>query len=65
MPHVLDPRALRNEAAYLAALEELDSLLEADPDTPAGYRFDELVTLIEAWEARADPAPRSAGARWR
>jgi hypothetical protein len=52
MAHVLDPRELQSEAAYLAALDELDYLLSTDPDTPAGFRFDELVTLIEAWEAR-------------
>lgn len=52
MAHVLEPRELQSEAAYLAALDELDSLLSTDPDTPAGFRFDELVDLIEAWEAR-------------
>jgi hypothetical protein len=59
MAHLLDPGALQSEAAYLAALDELDSLLAADPDTPAGHRFDELVNLIEAWR----PACR-AGLRW-
>jgi hypothetical protein len=62
MAHVLDPKTLQTEAAYLAALDELDSLLATDPDTPAGHRFDELVALIEAWEARQHPRP--AAARW-
>jgi HTH-type transcriptional regulator/antitoxin HigA len=57
MPHLLDPHELQSEAAYLAALDELDSLLATDPDTPAGHRFDELVTLIEAWEARHHTTP--------
>ena len=62
MAHLLDPGALQSEAAYLAALDELDSLLAADPDTPAGHRFDELVNLIEAREARP---PSSRGpVRW-
>ena len=52
MPHVLDPQRLDNEAAYLAALDELEELMATDPDTPAGRRFDELVALIEAYEAR-------------
>lgn len=62
MAHVLDPKALHSEAAYLAALEELDNLLAADPDTPAGHRFDELVDLIEAWEATQHPL--TGAARW-
>ncbi len=52
MPHLLDPPRLDNEAAYLAALDELDLLMATDPDTPAGRRFDELVDLIEDYEAR-------------
>lgn len=53
MPHVLDPQHLDSEAAYLAALDELEQLMATDPDTPAGRRFDELVALIEDYEARA------------
>jgi HTH-type transcriptional regulator/antitoxin HigA len=63
MPHLLDPPSLRTEAEYRAALDELDTLLVADPDTPAGARFDELTALIEAWEAQAHPPP--AAMRWR
>ncbi len=54
MSHLLDPRCLRDEAAYTAALDELDDLMAADPGTPAGNRFDELVVLIEEYEARRD-----------
>jgi PHD/YefM family antitoxin component YafN of YafNO toxin-antitoxin module len=53
MPHVLDPQRLDSEAAYLAALDELEQLMATDPDTPAGRRFDELVELIDEYEARA------------
>jgi len=56
MPHLLDPQRLDNEAAYLAALDELEELMAIDPDTPAGRRFDELVALIEEYEARQDAA---------
>jgi hypothetical protein len=52
MPHLLDPRRLGDRKAYLAALDELDALMAVDPDTPAGRRFDELVALIEEYEAR-------------
>ena len=54
MPHLLDPSCLADEAAYAAALDELDDLLLADPGTPGGYRFDELVVMIEDYEARRD-----------
>ncbi len=62
MAYALDLRELKTEAAYLAALDELDCLLSTEPDTPAGFRFDELVNLIEAWEARHDAAPTAS--RW-
>ena len=56
MAHLLDPAALQSEADYRAALAELDDLVAADPGAPAGHRFEELVNLIEAWEARDHPA---------
>ncbi len=56
MSHLLDPSRLDSETAYGAALDELESLLLSDPDTPAGRRFDELVALIEDYEARHWPA---------
>ena len=55
MSHVLDPSCLPDDAAYAAALDELEDLMLADPDTPAGRRFDELVALIEDYEARHWP----------
>ena len=54
MPHLLDPLQLRNESQYCAALDELEDLMLADPGTPAGLRFDELVRLIEDYEVRRD-----------
>ncbi|HEY7905103.1 MAG TPA: hypothetical protein VIH36_16755 [Casimicrobiaceae bacterium] len=56
MSHILDPERLANDADYSAALSELEDLMLADPDTPAGRRFDELVHLIEDFEARHWPA---------
>ena len=43
--------ALRDDNAYVAAMDELDGLALAEPDTPAGRRFDELVRLIEEYDA--------------
>ena len=54
MTHLLDPPALADDAAYAAALDELDDLMMAEDGTPAGRRFDELSVLIEEYEARRD-----------
>lgn len=54
MSHLLDPASLTSEADYAAALDELEDLMLADPGTPGGRRFDELVDLIEEYEAQRD-----------
>ena len=54
MAHLLDPASITTEAAYAAALDELEDLMLADPGTPGGRRFDELVDLIEEYEAQSD-----------
>jgi antitoxin component HigA of HigAB toxin-antitoxin module len=54
MTHLLDPPALADESAYARALDELEALMCSEPGTPAGRRFDELVVLIEEYEARRD-----------
>lgn len=56
MSHVLDPGRLRGNGDYAAALDELEDLMLSDQDTPAGRRFDELVALIEEYEAHSWPA---------
>ena len=48
MAHLLDPSCLRDDAAYVAALDELEDLMLADPDTPGGRRFDELAVLARS-----------------
>lgn len=54
--------AIRNENDHQAALEELDGLVLAEPGTPPGRRFDELVHLIDEYAARRSgymlPPPR-------
>ena len=54
MTHVLAPSQIRDDTQYCAALDELEDLMLADPGTPAGRRFDELVRLIEDYEVRRD-----------
>jgi HTH-type transcriptional regulator / antitoxin HigA len=54
MTHLLDPPALADERDYVRALDDLEDLMLADPGTPAGRRFDELVVLIEEYEAKRD-----------
>lgn len=54
MAHLFDPPALKDDAAHALALDELEHLMLADPGTPGGRRFDELVRLIEEYEARRD-----------
>ena len=55
MCHVLDPKAITTYREYQAALHELDELMLADPDTPAGRRFGELVALLDAYELSREP----------
>jgi HTH-type transcriptional regulator/antitoxin HigA len=37
---------------YAAALNEIEKLMTAQPNTPQGEKFDELVTLVEVYEAK-------------
>jgi hypothetical protein len=56
--------AIRDERDYAAALDEFDSLVLAEPGTPPGRRFDELVRLIDEYAVRrkrAVASPRLRG----
>jgi antitoxin component HigA of HigAB toxin-antitoxin module len=44
--------AIRDDRDHAAALDELDDLMLSEPGTPPGRRFDELVLLIDDYEAR-------------
>lgn len=46
---------IRTAEDYQAALEEIERLMDAQPDTPAGDRLDVLATLVEAWEEKHCP----------
>jgi HTH-type transcriptional regulator/antitoxin HigA len=48
-------RAIKTEQDYETVLAEIDSLMDAEPDTPEGDRLDILTTLVEAYEAKHHP----------
>jgi HTH-type transcriptional regulator/antitoxin HigA len=48
--HPIKP--IKTEADYQHALQEIESLFEAQPNTPEGDRLDVLTTLIEAYEEK-------------
>jgi HTH-type transcriptional regulator / antitoxin HigA len=51
----MEIKPIKNERDYRKALKEIDSLMDARPNTPEGDRLDVLVTLVEAWEERHWP----------
>ena len=51
----MDIKPIKTDADYRAALNEVESLMIAEPDTPEGEKLDVMVTLIEAYEARHFP----------
>ena len=54
---MMEIRPIRNDADLMAALAEVDQLIEGDPElgTPAGDKLDVLATLIEAYESKNFP----------
>jgi HTH-type transcriptional regulator/antitoxin HigA len=48
----MDIKPIKTEADYEVALAEIEGLMNAKPDTPAGARLDVLTTLVEAWEEK-------------
>lgn len=57
-------KPIKTEADYDAALAEIDTLMDVEPETVDGDRLDVLVTLVEAYEAKhwriASPDPIEA-----
>ncbi len=51
----MDIKPIKTDADYEAVLQEIDRLMDAEPDTPQGDRLDVLVTLVEAYEAKHYP----------
>ena len=51
----MEIKPIRNEADYDAALEAIDGLMGAAPNTPDSDTLEVLVTLVEAYEAERWP----------
>src|SRR5215211_4381095 len=52
---VMDIRPIKTEADYLAALQRVDALMQAQPNTLEGDDLDILTTLIAAYEEQHYP----------
>jgi HTH-type transcriptional regulator/antitoxin HigA len=51
----MEIKPIKSERDYRKALKEIDSLMDARPNTREGDRLDVLVTLVEAWEEKHWP----------
>ena len=51
----MEIKPIKTERDYRRMLRELDTLMDARPNTPAGDRLDVLATLAEAWEEKHYP----------
>lgn len=51
----MDIKPIRTKADYRGALKEVESLMNAEADTPEGERLDVLATLVEAYERKHFP----------
>lgn len=48
-------KPIRNEDDYRNALNQIETLMDAQENTPEGDQLDILVTLVEAYERKAYP----------
>lgn len=48
----MDIRPIKTEEDYQIALEKIESLFNAKPDTPEGDHLEVLTTLVEAYEEK-------------
>ena len=51
----MDSRPIKSETDFRTALQEIESLMRAEPSTPAGERLDVMATLVEAYERPHSP----------
>ena len=51
----MEIKPIRTRRDYDAALNEIEGLMDAKRNSPAGDKLDVLVTLVEAYEARHFP----------
>ena len=54
----MDATPIKTKRDHRRVLKEIEGLMDAQRNTPKGDRFDVLVTLVEAWEAKHDPIDR-------
>jgi len=52
---MMEIKPIYTQADYQAALQNIESLMMAKPNTPDGEKLDVLVTLVEAYEAKHYP----------
>jgi HTH-type transcriptional regulator / antitoxin HigA len=52
---MMDIKPIKNQRDHRRVLKEIDALMDAKANTPAGDRLDVLVTLAEAWEEKHHP----------
>jgi len=55
----MDIRPIRSDEDHAAALEQIDHLWGADPDTVEGARLEILLTLVDAYEEAHHTIPPS------
>ena len=48
-------KPIKSQRDYRRVVKEIDALMDAKANTPAGDRLDVLVTLAEAWERKHYP----------
>ena len=49
----MDIKPIKTDADYRAALEEIEALMAAEPDSPEGEKLDVLVMPVEGYERKA------------
>ncbi len=54
----MEIKPIKTDTDYRAALDEIEGLFEAVPDTPEGDRLEVLVTLVEAYEEKHYSIPK-------
>jgi HTH-type transcriptional regulator/antitoxin HigA len=52
---IMKIRPITCDLDYRQAMNEIERLFDARPNTPEGDRLDALVTLVEAWEEKHFP----------
>ena len=52
---MMNIKPIHSEAVYVASLNRIDALLDANPGTPEGDELDILVTLVEVYEKKHFP----------